>query len=63
MSPRSNIERHSAWMKRYFGPKYFRVQGYLAVTQFVFRVYVATLIVVFTAARYGCISPLGQRVR
>jgi hypothetical protein len=51
MSPRSNIERHFAWMKRYFGLKHFRVQGYLAVTQFVFRVYIAALIVAFIAAR------------
>jgi len=52
MSPRANIERHFAWMKRYFGLKYFRVQGYLAVTQFVFRVYIAALIVAFIATRY-----------
>ena len=52
MSPRANIERHFAWMKRYFSLKYFRVQGYLAVTQFVFRVYIAALIVAFIAARY-----------
>ena len=52
MSPRSNIERHFAWMKRYFGLKYFRVQGYLAVCQFVFRVYIAALIVAFIAARH-----------
>lgn len=51
ISPRANIERHFAWMKRYFGLKYFRVQGYLAVTQFVFRVYIAALIVAFIAAR------------
>jgi len=52
MSPRANIERHFAWLKRYFGLKYFRVQGYLAVIQFVFRVYIAALIVAFIAARY-----------
>jgi hypothetical protein len=51
MSPRANIERHFAWMKRYFGLKYFRVQGYLAVTQLVFRVYIAALIVAFIAVR------------
>ena len=39
-------------MKRYFGLKHFCVQGYLAVTQFVFRVYIAALIVAFIAARY-----------
>lgn len=52
MSPRSNIERHFAWMKRYFALKYFHVQGYLAVCQFVFRVYIAALIVAFIAARH-----------
>ncbi|HUV89037.1 MAG TPA: transposase [Anaerolineae bacterium] len=52
MRPRPNIERHFAWMKRYFGLKYFRVQGYLAVTQFMFRVYIAALIVAFIAARH-----------
>ena len=52
MSPRANIERHFAWMKRYFGLKYFRVQGYFAVSQFVFRVYIAALIVAFIATRY-----------
>lgn len=52
MSPRANIERHFAWLKRYFGLKYFRVQGYLAVTQFVFRVYIAALIFAFLAARH-----------
>jgi Transposase DDE domain len=52
MRPRSNIERHFAWMKHYFGLKYFRVQGYLAVTQFVFRVYIAALIVAFIAVRH-----------
>jgi len=52
MSPRANIERHFAWLKRYFGLKYFRVQGYFAVIQFVFRVYIAALIVAFIAARY-----------
>ena len=52
MSPRANIERHFAWLKRYFGLKYFRVQGYAAVTQFVFRVYIAALTVAFIAARH-----------
>jgi hypothetical protein len=52
MSPRANIERHFAWLKRYFGLKYFRVQGYFAVIQFVFRVYIAALVVAFIAARH-----------
>jgi hypothetical protein len=52
MSPRAHIERHFAWLKRYFGLKYFRVQGYFAVIQFVFRVYIAALVVAFIAARH-----------
>jgi hypothetical protein len=52
ISPRANIERHFAWLKRHFGLKYFRIQGYLAMTQFVFRVYMAALIVAFVAARH-----------
>lgn len=51
MRPRANIERHFAWLKRYFGLRDIRVQGYLAVTQFVFRVYIAALVVAFVAAR------------
>ena len=31
---------------------HFRVEAYLAVTQFAFRVYIATLIVAFIATRY-----------
>jgi hypothetical protein len=38
-------------MKRYFALKYLRVQGYLAVTQLVLRVYIAALIVVFIRRR------------
>lgn len=52
MSPRANIECHFAWLKRYFGLKYFRVQGHFAVIQFVFRVYITALIVALIAARY-----------
>jgi hypothetical protein len=36
ISPRAKIERHFAWLKCYFGLKYFRVQGYFAITQLVF---------------------------
>ena len=52
MGPRSNIERHFAWLKRYFGLRYFRVQRYRAVTQFVFRVHIAVLLVAFIAVRH-----------
>jgi len=33
--PRTDIERHFAWMKRYFGLKYFQCFTLLRVTQFV----------------------------
>jgi len=52
MRPRAHIERHFAWLKRHFGLADFHVQGYVAVTQFVFRVYIAALIVAFIAARH-----------
>jgi len=49
MGPRTNIERHFTWLKRYFGLRYFRVQRYCTVTQFVFRIYIAVLLVAFIA--------------
>jgi hypothetical protein len=52
MSPRANIERHFAWLKGYFGLMYFRIQGHLAVTQFILRIYIAALIAAFIAARH-----------
>jgi len=52
MGPRANIERHFAWLKRYFGLRYFRVQRYRTVTQFVFRIYIAVLLVAFIAVRH-----------
>jgi len=63
LNPRANIERHFAWLKRYFGLKYFRVQGYLAVTQFVFRVYIAALTVAFIAARCQCPDLVTSRLK
>lgn len=52
MGPRTNIERHFAWMKRYFGLQNFQLEGYRAVIRFVFQVYIAALAVAFIAARY-----------
>lgn len=50
--PRSAIERHFAWMKRYFGLKYFQCYTLLRVTQFVLLTYSAALAVAFAAQRY-----------
>ena len=50
--PRSDIERHFAWMKRYFGLKYFQCYSWLRVTQFVLLTYCAALAVALAAQRY-----------
>lgn len=50
--PRSDIERHFAWMKRYFGLKYFQCYTGLRVTQFVLLTYCAALAVALAAHRY-----------
>jgi hypothetical protein len=50
--PRSPIERHFAWMKRYFGLKYFQCYSLERVTQFVLLTYSAALAVAFAAQRY-----------
>ena len=50
--PRSDIERHFAWMKRYFGLKYFQCCTLLRVTQFVLLTYIAALAVALAAQRY-----------
>lgn len=52
LRPRSAIERHFAWMKRYFGLKYFQGFTYLRVSQFVLLTYVAALAVAVAACRY-----------
>ena len=51
-APRTAIERHFAWMKRYFGLKYFQGFTLLRVTQFVFLTYIAALAVALAAQRY-----------
>ena len=50
--PRSDIERHFAWMKRYFGLKYFQCYSLIRVTQFVLLTYSAALAVALAAQRY-----------
>jgi transposase len=50
--PRTDIERHFAWMKRYFGLKYYQCFTLLRVTQFVFLTYCATLAVALASERY-----------
>ena len=43
-TPRTAIERHFAWMKRYFGLKDFQCSTLWRVTQFVFLTYIASLV-------------------
>lgn len=52
ITPRSDIERHFAWMKRYFGLKYFQCHSWLRVTQFVLLTYSAALAVAIAAQCY-----------
>jgi len=50
--PRSDIERHFAWIRRYFGLKYFQCFTFLRVCQFVLLTYIAALAVALAAQRY-----------
>ena len=50
--PRTDIERHFAWIKRYFGLKYFQCFTFLRVSQFVMLTYIAALAVGLAAQRY-----------
>lgn len=51
-APRTAIERHFAWMKRYFGLKYFQCFTLVRVMQFVQLTYIAALAVALAAERY-----------
>jgi hypothetical protein len=51
-SPRTAIERHFAWMKRYFGLKYFQCYSLARVMQYVLLTYIAALAVALAAERY-----------
>ncbi len=55
MGPRSDIERHFAWAKRYFGLKYFQVEGWLNVMTYACCTYIAILAVALVA--YRCQRP------
>ncbi len=52
---RSDIERHFARIKRYFGLKYFQCFTYLRVSQFALLTYIAALAVALAALR--CARP------
>ncbi len=51
-APRTAIERHFAWAKRYFGLKRFQCFTLLRVMQFVLLIYIAILAVALSAVRY-----------
>jgi Transposase DDE domain len=52
LGPRSAIERHFAWAKRYFGLKYFQCFTYIRVTQFILLTYIVIVAVAVAAQRY-----------
>jgi hypothetical protein len=52
LGPRSAIERHYAWAKRYFGLKYFQCYTFMRVTQFILLTYIVIAAVAVAAARY-----------
>ena len=53
LNPRKAIKHHFAWLKRYFGLKYFQCHTHLRVTQYVLLTYIATATVALAAYRYG----------
>jgi hypothetical protein len=61
MAPRSDIERHFAWAKRYFGLKYFQIEGWLNVMTYACCTYIAILAVALVA--YRCQRPELARSR
>lgn len=61
MAPRSDIERHFAWAKRYFGLKYFQIEGWLNVMTYACCTYIAMLAVAVVA--YRCQRPELARSR
>ena len=52
IAPRTAIERHFAWIKRYFGLKYFQCFTWMRVMQFVQLTYIASVAVALAAERY-----------
>ena len=61
MGPRSDIERHFAWAKRYFWLKYFQVEGWLNMMTYACCTYIAILAVAVVA--YRCQRPELARSR
>ena len=61
--PRSDIERHFAWAKRYYGLKYFQVETWLNVTTYACCVYIAMLAVALAACRCQRPELAGSRTR
>jgi hypothetical protein len=61
MGPRSDIERHYAWAKRYFGLKYFQMGGLLKVWVYCCCIYIAMLAVALAACRCGRPDLAGSR--
>jgi len=61
MAPRSDIERHFAWAKRYFGLKYFQIEGWLNMMTYACCTYIAILAVAVVA--YRCQRPELARSR
>jgi hypothetical protein len=53
LGPRSDIERHFAWLKRYFGLKYFQCYTLVRVSQFVLLTYIVVVAVALAAKRYN----------
>ena len=53
INPRQAVERHFAWMKRYFGLKYFQCFTLPRVAQYVVLTYIAAVAVALAASRYG----------
>ena len=61
MEPRNDIERHFAWSKRYFGLKYFQIEGWLNVMTYACCTYIAIAAVAVVA--YRCQRPELARSR
>jgi Transposase DDE domain len=62
-APRTNIERHFAWAKRYFGLESGRWRGLIAAYQHTALVYATMLAVALIAHRYGRPDLAGSRYR
>lgn len=61
LGPRSVIERHFAWVKRYFGLKAFQCCTYVRVYQYVLLTYCCVVGVALAAYRYQRLDLIHQR--